>query len=61
MTPEGAARLNAILTDLYARAQNPTAKSRTADRERDVAYATALVGNLVEAEVEKRAQAAQAG
>lgn len=61
MSPEGAARLNAILTDLYARAQTPSAKSRTADRERDVGYAKALIGNLVEAEVQKRTQLAEAG
>lgn len=61
MSPEGAARLNAILTDLYSRAQSPTAKGRTADRERDVGYTKALIGNLVDAEVQKRTMPAEAG
>jgi hypothetical protein len=61
MSPEGAARLNTILTDLYARAQTPSAKNRAPDRERDVGYAKALIGNLVEAEVQKRTLPAEAG
>lgn len=55
MSPEGEARLKAILTDLHARAQMPTAKGRTADRERDVGYARSLIGNLMEVEIQKRA------
>ncbi len=58
MSPEGQARLSAILTDLYARAQTPTAKGRAADRDRDVGYAKALIGNLVDAEVARAAEPA---